>query len=267
MGGAVSWALTGVRSCTGVWAGAQRRPCPEAEPLLLDGTDPQCANCASLDRGRQIARDAELGDDGRDYTLYLAWFGPGLMKVGLTATDRGRDRLLEQGAIAWTPAAAGPYTPVRHAERLIARAGLARERFSGHAKTAAWWNLEPPPVRAAHLAAAHKLATGKLARYDRISPAACSVTDQAGDFGLAPAGPPAYREVTGISSSAVLTGMIQMTIGHWLLLDTVTGMLLIDMRRVAGCQFNPADAAATPAGLRAVSRSPLEARNDQQFLF
>jgi hypothetical protein len=42
-----------------------------------DSTDAQCPACTAGDRGRQIARDAALGDDGRAYALYLAWFGPG----------------------------------------------------------------------------------------------------------------------------------------------------------------------------------------------
>ena len=122
-GSPVTWTLHAPRQCTGAWTGTSRRPCPAAAQVPADGTDPQCPACAAADRGRQIARDAALGDDGREYLLYLAWFGPGLVKIGLTAADRGRNRLLEQGAIAYTPLAAGPYTPIRQVERLASAAG------------------------------------------------------------------------------------------------------------------------------------------------
>src|ERR1700678_1140170 len=90
-----------------------RRPCLAAARMPAGTTDAQCPACAAADRGRQIARDTALGDDDRDYLLYLAWFGPSLVKIGLPAADRGRDRLLEQGAITFTPLATGPYTPIR----------------------------------------------------------------------------------------------------------------------------------------------------------
>jgi hypothetical protein len=105
--------------------------------VLTDSTNPQCAACAAADRGRALARDAISGDDGRTYHLYLAWSGPGLVKVGLTAADRGWDRLLEQGAITCTLLATGPYLPIRQAELRIAGTQLARERISSRAKAAA----------------------------------------------------------------------------------------------------------------------------------
>jgi Protein of unknown function (DUF2797) len=152
----LGWVLVGPRRCVGIWSGTERLSCPAATPIP-SGTDAQCSACASGDRGRALARDATLGDDDRTYALYLAWFGSDLIKVGLTATDRGRDRLLEQGAITATLLGTGPYTPIRRAERTIAAAGLARERISPRAKAATWWDLRsgrlpspapphPPPI-------------------------------------------------------------------------------------------------------------------------
>src|SRR4051812_11565804 len=58
----------------------------------------RCEECARLDRAHSVAADT-LADDPRPYRVYLAWFGPGLVKVGITAVERGSARLLEQGAV------------------------------------------------------------------------------------------------------------------------------------------------------------------------
>jgi hypothetical protein len=74
---------------------------PFGHPIPPPATRSQCDPCESADPGTMLARNATL-DDGREYALYLAWFGPDLTKVGLTATERGTDRLAEQGALAFT---------------------------------------------------------------------------------------------------------------------------------------------------------------------
>ena len=258
----IAWTLTGPRTCTGAWTGTARRPCPARTPIPQGTTNAQCPACAQADRGRQIARDA-AADDGREYQLYLAWFGPGLLKVGLTAADRGRDRLLEQAAITFTMLAAGRYAPVRQAERLISATGLAAERISARAKTAAWQSLPPPAERAALLSAARaQLISGvPWPRQARLLPG--QITDQAADFGLAGQPPWTWREVTGISDGAVLSGQVRLTAGRHLLLDSATGPLLCDMRRAAGWTIRPCPGSApAPAGLTLASRSPTGGHDD-----
>jgi len=263
----LSWHLSGPRRCTGPWAGNARRPCPARAEIGASGTDAQCPACALADRGRQVARDAALGDQGREYRLYLAWFGPGLVKIGLTATDRGRDRLLEQGAITFTMLAAGPYVPVRQAERLTAAAGLARERITAAAKAAAWQALPPPAERAAQVAAAREQVTAGACWPGPVRPLPDAVTDQAGDFGLDREAVGTYREVTGISHGALLAGQVRLVIGRDLLLDTPAGPLLVDMRRVSGWGIRPGGDAA-PAGLTLTPRPTSGASDDcQQTLF
>ena len=200
---------------------------------------PQCPACAAADRGRQIARDAALGDDGREYLLYLAWFGPGLVKIGLTAADRGRDRLLEQGAIAFTPLAAGPYTPIRQAERLASAAGLAAERISSRAKITAWWHLPPPAERAAQLTAARDRIAGQVTWPGRVRPLPCAVTDQAADFGLDQNPPGAYTEVTGISDRLSSPARSSSSSDGTSCSHTASGPLLADMRHAAGWVIRP----------------------------
>jgi Protein of unknown function (DUF2797) len=262
-GSAVSWELRGPRQCTGTWTGTSRRPCPATEPIPA-GTDAQCPACAQADPGRRIARDTALGDDGRDYLLYLAWFGPGLVKIGLTAADRGRDRLLEQGAIIFTPLATGPYTPIRQAERLASATGLAAERISAKAKMNAWWQLPPPSERAAELTAARDRVTGQVPWPERIHLLPCTPTDQAADFGLHQHTPGPYSEITALGGGAVLGGQILLVIGRHLLLDTGTGPLLADMRHAAGWAIQPASAPADPARLSLIHRTPPQAADDRQ---
>jgi hypothetical protein len=267
-GTSLSWHLTGPRRCAGVWSGTARRPCPARAEITARGTDAQCPACALADRGRRIARDAALGDDGREYRLYLAWFGPGLVKIGLTAADRDRDRLLEQGAITFTMLAAGLYVPIRQAERLTAAAGLARERISAAAKAAAWPALPPPAERAAQVAAARKQVTSGARWPGPVRHLPEEITDQAGDFGLDREPVGTYQEVTGISDGALLSGQVRLIIGRDLLLDTPAGPLLADMRRAAGWAIRPADATASPAGLTLTIRPAPGAPDDrQQTLF
>ena len=128
-GTSVGYQLGGQRCCTGVWLAQQRRrrPCPFGHPIPPPATRSQCDPCGSADPGTMLARNATL-DDGREYVLYLAWFGPGLTKVGLTATERGTDRLAEQGALAFTWLAHGRLPEIRAAEQRISASGLAPER-------------------------------------------------------------------------------------------------------------------------------------------
>jgi hypothetical protein len=274
IGSRIAWGLRGPRRCTGLWTGTSRMPCP-AQAVLADGTDAQCTACAAATPGRALARDSTLGDDGREYVLYLAWFGPGLIKVGLTAADRGSDRLLEQGAIAWTPLARGAYTLIRRAERLTASAGLAPERVAGRSKASAWWNLPPACERARELAVAHAAITTHRAWPGTLDPEPCAVADQAAGFGLGQAAgfglgqavPMTYQEVTGLANGTVLAGEIRFIIGRRLLIDTSSGPLLIDMRRVAGWAVTTPMSAAFAGAKTATRTRPEAAQAGQDSLF
>lgn len=213
-----------------------------------------------------MARDVALGTDGRTYVLYLAWFGPGLTKAGLTAADRGRDRLLEQGAITWTPLARGPYTPIRRAERLISASGIAPERLPSRATVGSWWNLPAEGERAASLADAHQSSAACIRPVTGIDLMPCQVIDQVADFGLSRPPPATYLEVTGLSGDAALTGEILLIVGRRLLLATASAPLLIDMRRAAG--WITATSAATAAtGLKTITRTRPADRHDHDTLF
>jgi uncharacterized protein DUF2797 len=262
----LGWRLVGPRRCVGIWSGAERIACPAGTPIAEAGTDAQCRACASGDKGRALARDA-ITDD-RTFALYLAWFGPEMVKVGITAEDRGRDRLLEQGAIAYTLLATGPHTSIRQAERAVAASGLATERISAQAKANAWWTLPDAAKRAEHLAAIHTAIVSRMSWPERTIPAGCQIVDQAADFALTRPPPASYAELTAAAHGSVLAGQITAIIGRRLLLDTPTGPLLADMRRIAGWQLVPtapdSGHLAKPTGLAMVLRDRPRADHDNQ---
>lgn len=108
----------GVRRCTG----ARGHPCPARAPVPGRSTGGRCEECARLERAHSVAADT-IADDPRPYHVYLAWFGPGLLKVGITAVERGSARLLEQGAVCFTWLGTGPLMATRRTEELL-RAAL-----------------------------------------------------------------------------------------------------------------------------------------------
>jgi hypothetical protein len=273
LGQRIGWTLRGPRRCCGIWTSTSRIACP-LNSRLEDGTDPQCGACAAADPGKALARDAAIGD-GRTFGLYLAWFGPGLLKIGLTAADRGRDRLLEQGAITYAMLAAGSYAGIRRAERLISGAGLARERIPARAKTTAWWSLPDAASRAAEVTAAQTRISGQVTWPDGISETPGPVIDQAAGFGLDRPLPASLDEVTAITSGARVTGELTAVVGRQILLTTTRTPLLLDMQRIAGwgltasASAGSASAGSAPVdGLMVISRTrPKEASHDQRTLF
>ncbi|EHN72383.1 hypothetical protein SMCF_8188, partial [Streptomyces coelicoflavus ZG0656] len=108
----------GVRICVG----ARGHACPVRAGVPGRSTGARCEECARLDRAHSVAADT-MADDPRPYRVYLAWFGPGLVKVGITAYERGAARLLEQGAVCFSWLGCGPLMAARRTEELL-RAAL-----------------------------------------------------------------------------------------------------------------------------------------------
>ncbi|MFE2727713.1 DUF2797 domain-containing protein [Kitasatospora sp. NPDC059327] len=265
----VGWLLAGPRRCTGAWlvGATERTPCPHHAVIEPDGGAVQCAACQSVDRGLALARDQIL-DDGRTYRLYLAWFGAGLLKVGLTAEQRGTARLLEQGALAWTFAARGALPAVRRAELTVAASGLARERFTGRVKTPHWWRPGDAAERRALLAdarsRAHRLLDGHGVELLPDHP----VVDHVGIYGLAEGAPAVYGRIDALAPGAVVAGRLRPPIGRYLLLDQPEGAepLLLDTRRLTGWTLGPV-AGRPSSGLTVSPRARPEEPDTQEALF
>lgn len=101
------------RRCVGLWRGTLRS-CPFDALIAASGSEAQCEACAAADPGRALARDAVVDD--RDFRLYVATFGADALKVGISAVERGDERLLEQGALAFTWIAQGSHRIIRAAD-------------------------------------------------------------------------------------------------------------------------------------------------------
>ncbi|MFJ9571736.1 DUF2797 domain-containing protein [Streptomyces bacillaris] len=117
-GSGLGFRAVGERHCVG----ARGNPCPVAAVVPARSTGGRCPECARLDRAHSVAADT-LADDPRPYRVYLAWFGPGLVKVGITREERGGARLREQGAVAYTWLGRGPLMAARRTEEVV-RAAL-----------------------------------------------------------------------------------------------------------------------------------------------
>ncbi|WP_416875100.1 DUF2797 domain-containing protein [Kitasatospora sp. SC0581] len=238
----VGWLLGGPRRCVGAWlvGATERTPCPHHAVIDPGGGATQCPACQSVDRGLALARDQIL-DDGRTYLLYLAWFGEGLLKVGLTAEQRGDSRLLEQGALAYAFTARGALPAVRRAELTVAASGLARERYKSRIKTEQWWSHGDVPYRRTVLgdarARAHRLLDGHAVELLADRP----VVDHVERYGLAGGAPEAYREIAGLADGAVLAGRLRAPVGRHLFLDQAdgSGPLLLDTRLLTGWTLSP----------------------------
>lgn len=233
--------------------------------MAAKGVDAQCVRCAARDRGRALARDAHTDD--RDYVLYLAYFGPGLLKVGLTAAERGHRRLLEQGALTYILLARGPLPVIRAAERAVAAAGLAKERLRTPAKISAWWDIPPADVRRSAISTARRAVekAGLLVNAELLD---TQVYDNLTTYALDQPLPDTYQVLTGLTVPATLAARVHAVPGRLLLtkaIDTAES-LLIDIRLLAGYRAAPADGSCS--GLHTNLRTrPFGDDHDQLGLF
>ena len=232
-GATVGWRLAGPRRCTGVWLADSRRRrfCPHRADVPQAGGAAQCAACAAADPGRRLARDQTL--DRRTFGVYLAWFGPELVKVGITAADRGIDRLAEQGALAFTWLAHGPHPAARAAEQAATAAGVP-DRIGRKAKVAGWSQPADPDMRREQLAVVH----GRLAGTINLSPPMqtlpCRVHDLCGRYGLTGTPLVPTTEVSAAGDGSVLAGTLTYLIGRNAIVHTAQEALLADLRLLSG---------------------------------
>ncbi|NKI42365.1 DUF2797 domain-containing protein [Streptomyces sp. LD120] len=199
LGDRLAFRAVGERRCTGVWRGGRVTPCPGAREVPGTATRAQCPECAALDRAHSVAADT-FAEDPRPYRVYLAWFGPGMLKTGITGAARGAARLLEQGAVAFSWLGTGPLMAARRTEELLRTALGVPDRIPYAAKRTVRTALPPPADRAAGIAALHARARALPGWPESLAPLPCEVVDHGGVFGLDGPGPPG--RVTGPSRAA-----------------------------------------------------------------
>ncbi|MEU3981462.1 DUF2797 domain-containing protein [Streptomyces sp. NPDC026672] len=166
--------------------GARRHSCPTGAVVSGRSTGARCEECARLDRAHSVAADT-VADDPRPYHVYLAWFGPGMVKVGITAVERGPARLLEQGAVCFSWLGAGPLMAARRTEELLRAALGVPDRIPYAAKRAVRSALPTTPdERAAEIAALHPRAVALDGWPDALTREPFQPVDHFTAFGLGP---------------------------------------------------------------------------------
>ncbi|MFQ3559479.1 DUF2797 domain-containing protein [Streptomyces gramineus] len=238
-GGRVAFraAGAGVRECVG----ARGHACAVRATVSGRSTGARCEECARLDRAHSVAADG-VPDDPRPYHVYLAWFGPGMAKVGITAVERGPARLLEQGAVCFSWLGAGPLMAARRAEELLRAALRVPDRIPYGAKRAVRSALpESAAERAAEIAVLHERALALGEWPEALVPEPCRVVDHVRVFGLDGA-PAAVGEVAELTPGGAVSGELVAAAGPDLHLATRRGVVVLDTRLLPGWELAAAEA-------------------------
>ncbi|MGW1071233.1 DUF2797 domain-containing protein [Streptomyces sp. NPDC002537] len=220
------------RRCVGVRRGGRLTLCPTDAEVPGTAVSAQCPDCARLDRSHSVAADTAL-DDPRPYDVYLAWFGPGLVKVGITAAEREGARLLEQAALSYALLGRGPLMAARRAEAVLGTALAVPDRFPYAAKRAARHPAPSPEQRAAELAALHARARelGTLPESLAIRDFAPVHHDEAFHLDRLRPG----HALVELSAGRVISGTVVAVAGPDVYVGTADGrLLLVDARQLAG---------------------------------
>ncbi|MER6911385.1 DUF2797 domain-containing protein [Streptomyces sp. NPDC000594] len=230
----------GERSCVG----ARGNPCPLGATVSGRATQARCPECARLDRAHSVAADT-IADDPRTYRVYLAWFGPGMTKVGITAEERGPARLLEQGAVVFSWLGRGPLMAARRTEELLSRSLGVPDRVPYAEKRAVRAELPGTEAeRAAETVELHRRARALDGWPETLEPLGCDPVDHAGVFGLAGLDR-ATCVVRELVPGGAVSGTLLAVAGPDLHLRTVDGEIaVLDTRLMSGWSLVGADTAA-----------------------
>jgi hypothetical protein len=230
----------GVRTCVG----ARGHPCPVRAAVPERSTGARCEECARLDRAHSVAADT-IADDPRPYHVYLAWFGPGLLKVGITAEERGSARLLEQGAVCFSWLGLGPLMAARRSEELLRAALRVPDRIPYGEKRAVRSVLPGSAAeRSAEIAGLHARALALREWPESLRREPYQPVDHVDVFGLADL-PAAVGEVSGLVAGGVVSGEVVAAAGPDLHLATGRGVVVLDTRLMTGWELIPAGAGGT----------------------
>ncbi|MBJ6633445.1 DUF2797 domain-containing protein [Streptomyces griseoincarnatus] len=241
----------GARTCVG----ARGNMCPLAARVSARSTGPRCEECARLDRAHSVAADT-LADDPRPYRVYLAWFGPGMTKVGITAERRGPARLLEQGAICFSWLGTGPLMAARRTEELLRAALRVPDRIPYAAKRAARAALPSAgEERAAEIAGLHARALVLTGWPESLEPAPFRPVDHVEAFGLAEA-PEPVGVVGELAAGGAVSGELVAAAGPDLHLATDRGVLVLDTRLLPGWELLPGGGRRVEVPVRALKERP-----------
>ncbi|MGW6454821.1 DUF2797 domain-containing protein [Streptomyces sp. NPDC055078] len=206
-------------------------------------TQARCGECARLERAHSVAADT-IADDPRTYRVYLAWFGPGLVKAGITAEERGAARLLEQGAVVFSWLGRGPLMAARRTEELLRGALGIPDRIPYAEKRAVRAGLPGPAERVVEIEETHRRALALSGWTETLEPLGFDPVDHTGVFGLDQL-PPAGSVVRELVNGGAVAGTLVAVAGPDLHLRTAgDGVVVLDTRLMTGWSLIGADAAA-----------------------
>jgi hypothetical protein len=192
-----------------------------------------------LERAHSVAADT-IADDPQPYHVYLAWFGPGMTKVGITAVRRGPARLLEQGAVCFSWLGAGPLMAARRTEELLRAALRVPDRIPYAEKRAVRATLPASAQeRAAELDELHWRANALADWPESLRRMPFRPVDHVGAFGLEGAAA-AVGEVTELVAGGTVSGVLVAAAGPDLHLATGSGVVVLDTRLMPGWELRPA---------------------------
>ncbi|WP_433400726.1 DUF2797 domain-containing protein [Streptomyces sp. CA-146814] len=240
-GGRLGFRAVGERHCVG----ARGNVCPLGAVVAGRSTGGRCPECARLDRAHSVAADTMV-DDPRTYRVYLAWFGPGLVKVGITREERGGARLREQGAVAYTWLGRGPLMAVRRTEEVLRAALGVPDRIPYARKRTVRGQLPDEQQRFDEVVELYGRAVALQGRGwpESLEPVPVEVVDHAGIFGLDRSGA-ATRSVGELVDGGVVAGRLVAAAGPDLHLAVggEGGAVVLDTRLITGWEleaFQPA---------------------------
>ncbi|MDX6260093.1 MAG: hypothetical protein QOH84_1781 [Kribbellaceae bacterium] len=216
-----------------------------------------------MERSSSVATDTRL-DDPRPYHVYLAHHGS-VIKVGITAVERGEARLLEQGALASTMISAGSLVGARRVEILLGSTLGLPDRVSTSRKRVARTQPGSVAERSTGLLDVVEQ-TAELDWPDGQVRCEARVSDHVARYGLPDGGLRAKVAMGGPATSDVIVGRIVSAIGADLYLETTAGLLLLDTHLLAGWTLDRApDDAQLTVPLEKLEPAPRQ--DEQEALF
>lgn len=221
----------GVRTCVG----ARGNACPVRAVVSGRSAGARCEECARLDRAHSVAADT-MADDPRPYRVYLAWFGPGMVKVGITGVARGPARLLEQGAVVFSWLGQGPLMAARRTEELLRAALGVPDRIPYAEKRAVRAALPGAGERLEEIRELHARVMELAGWPESLERAPFQAVDHTEVFGLEGLSP-AVGVVSELVAGGVVSGELVAAAGPDLHLSTGRGVVVVDTRLMTGWEL------------------------------
>lgn len=238
-------------------------PCTARAPIDTGAKSGQCDSCAAIARSRSVATDTAL-DDPREFCVYLAHHGS-VVKAGITATERGQARLLEQGALSSLVLSAGTLLSARRCESLLTAALGVPQQVHTARKRAARLAPGTASTRAAELAAVARQAAG-LDWPDGQTWTATGPVDHTPAYGLPETGIAPDQQLEPLRPGTTINGAVTCRIGRDLYLTTQAGIVLLDTGLLQGWALGRApDDAPFTARTTPITTPRTEAQHDVLF--